>query len=138
MSGQHTPSLQFETPNTRVKRENASASAHSSASDEESTSSNPTRRRKPSSMSPTSNDPSSRPRESTRQRQKAKATSQRSAQGAGRGSTMMPGLMGQGEEITYTPTTHRISKAKKGKKVHACEYPGCKKVWRSSEPSLVL
>jgi hypothetical protein len=31
-------------------------------------------------------------------------------------------------EITYTPTTHRISKAKKGKKVHACEYPGCTKV----------
>lgn len=33
-------------------------------------------------------------------------------------------------EITYTPTTHRISKAKKGKKVHACEYPGCTKVGR--------
>ncbi|GAT26908.1 C2H2 finger domain protein [Aspergillus luchuensis] len=30
--------------------------------------------------------------------------------------------------ITYTPTTHRISKAKKGKRVHACEYPGCNKV----------
>ena len=32
-------------------------------------------------------------------------------------------------EITYTPTTHRISKAKKGKKVHVCEFPGCGKVW---------
>ena len=32
-------------------------------------------------------------------------------------------------EITYTPTTHRISKAKKGKKVHACEFPGCNKVF---------
>lgn len=32
------------------------------------------------------------------------------------------------QEITYTPTTRRISKAKKGKKVHACEYPGCSKV----------
>jgi len=31
------------------------------------------------------------------------------------------------EEITYTPTTNRISKAKKGKKVHVCEY-GCGKV----------
>lgn len=30
--------------------------------------------------------------------------------------------------ITYTPTTHRISKAKKGKRVHACEFPGCNKV----------
>ncbi|KAJ5172915.1 hypothetical protein N7492_005508 [Penicillium capsulatum] len=29
--------------------------------------------------------------------------------------------------ITYTPTTHRISKAKKGKRVHACEFPGCTK-----------
>ena len=32
-----------------------------------------------------------------------------------------------GVPITYTPTTHRISKAKKGKKVHVCEY-GCGKV----------
>ena len=42
----------------------------------------------------------------------------------------MPGgaLDPMGGEITYTPTTHRISKAKKGKKVHACEYPGCTKV----------
>jgi hypothetical protein len=30
--------------------------------------------------------------------------------------------------VTYTPTTHRISKAKKGKRVHACQYPGCGKV----------
>jgi hypothetical protein len=30
--------------------------------------------------------------------------------------------------LTYTPTTHRVSKAKKGKRVHACEYPGCNKV----------
>lgn len=31
-------------------------------------------------------------------------------------------------EVSYTPTTHRISKAKKGKKVHVCEFPGCNKV----------
>ena len=31
--------------------------------------------------------------------------------------------------VTYTPTTHRISKAKKGKRVHACEFHGCNKVW---------
>lgn len=30
--------------------------------------------------------------------------------------------------VTYTPTTRRISKAKKGKRVHACEFPGCDKV----------
>ncbi|KAF9894773.1 hypothetical protein FE257_004394 [Aspergillus nanangensis] len=35
--------------------------------------------------------------------------------------------------ITYTPTTHRISKAKKGKRVHACEYPGCDKVFTRAE-----
>jgi hypothetical protein len=30
--------------------------------------------------------------------------------------------------VTYTPTTHRISKAKKGKRVHACQHDGCDKV----------
>lgn len=33
--------------------------------------------------------------------------------------------------VTYTPTTRRISKAKKGKRVHACEFPGCNKVCAS-------
>ncbi|KAK4865147.1 hypothetical protein LT330_001770 [Penicillium expansum] len=35
--------------------------------------------------------------------------------------------------VTYTPTTHRISKAKKGKRVHACEYPTCGKVFTRAE-----
>ncbi|KAJ9379403.1 transcriptional regulator family: C2H2 zinc finger [Paecilomyces variotii] len=35
--------------------------------------------------------------------------------------------------ITYTPTTHRISKAKKGKRVHACGFPGCNKVFTRAE-----
>ncbi|KAJ5570513.1 Zinc finger C2H2 [Penicillium hispanicum] len=35
--------------------------------------------------------------------------------------------------VTYTPTTHRISKAKKGKRVHACEHPGCNKVFTRAE-----
>ncbi|KAJ5819826.1 Zinc finger C2H2 [Penicillium riverlandense] len=35
--------------------------------------------------------------------------------------------------ITYTPTTHRLSKAKKGKRVHVCEYTGCKKVFTRAE-----
>lgn len=30
--------------------------------------------------------------------------------------------------VAYTPTTHRVSKAKKGKKVHVCEHEGCGKV----------
>lgn len=32
------------------------------------------------------------------------------------------------DTITYTPATHRISKAKKGKRVHSCQFPGCPKV----------
>ena len=36
------------------------------------------------------------------------------------------------DAVTYTPTTRRVSKAKKGKRVHACEFPGCEKVWRFS------
>ena len=58
---------------------------------------------------------------------KAKSISYRGSNANSRGSVMtMPGMIGG--EITYTPTTHRISKAKKGKKVHACEFPGCTKV----------
>jgi hypothetical protein len=44
-------------------------------------------------------------------------------------NSSMPPVIGLGEEITYTPTTHRISKAKKGKKVHVCTSPGCGKVY---------
>ena len=39
-----------------------------------------------------------------------------------------PGNLGQVDEITYTPTIHRISKAKKDKKVFTCEFPECTKV----------
>ncbi|KAK2861218.1 hypothetical protein FQN49_004429 [Arthroderma sp. PD_2] len=35
--------------------------------------------------------------------------------------------------VTYTPATHRISKAKKGKRVHACQFPGCSKVFTRAE-----
>ncbi|RDW60404.1 uncharacterized protein DSM5745_10862 [Aspergillus mulundensis] len=48
----------------------------------------------------------------------------------------MPRTTGPAEiplPITYTPTTHRISKAKKGKRVHACEHPGCQKVFTRAE-----
>lgn len=66
---------------------------------------------------------------------KSKGMSYRGSNANARGSVMtMPGMIGG--EITYTPTTHRISKAKKGKKVHACEFPGCTKVrdlrWRGA------
>lgn len=35
--------------------------------------------------------------------------------------------------VTYTPTTGRVSKAKKGKRVHACEHPGCGKIFTRAE-----
>jgi hypothetical protein len=38
----------------------------------------------------------------------------------------------EGSAIRYTPTTHRVSKAKKGKKVHVCEF-GCGKVTHTHE-----
>ena len=40
----------------------------------------------------------------------------------------LPTVDENGNEITYTPITHRPSKAKKGKRVHQCEHPGCGKV----------
>ena len=40
----------------------------------------------------------------------------------------LPTVDENGNEITYTPVTHRPSKAKKGKRVHECEYAGCGKV----------
>ena len=40
----------------------------------------------------------------------------------------MPGLVSTDCEVTYTKKTGRISKAKKGKKVHRCEFPDCGKV----------
>ena len=48
--------------------------------------------------------------------------------GAGRGVMAGVGHSLSADEITYTPITHRISKAKKGKKVHSCTFPGCPKV----------
>ena len=63
-----------------------------------------------------------------------KPTSAGPRSGTNHGSIMqMSGTTSPAHEITYTPTTGRISKAKKGKKVHACEYPGCTKV-RHSRP----
>lgn len=42
-------------------------------------------------------------------------------------------LSESGPAVTYTPTTHRVSKAKKGKRVHVCEFPGCGKVFTRAE-----
>ncbi|MCJ1438141.1 hypothetical protein MMC27_007528 [Xylographa pallens] len=45
----------------------------------------------------------------------------------------LPAIVDPAGEITYTPTTHRISKAKKGKKVHVCEHPDCGKIFTRAE-----
>ena len=112
---------------------NAPSTGPSTASDDKVASSKTARRRRSSSQSPA--DAAGKSRESPKQRQKSKTMAYRAGSGSGsassRGSLVtMPGvaLDAMGGEITYTPTTHRISKAKKGKKVHACEYPGCTKV----------
>ena len=65
------------------------------------------------------------------QPQQEKGKKQRSSSNrnsSGRGALSAAPHFLPGEEITYTPTTHRISKAKKGKKVHSCTFPGCPKV----------
>ena len=130
MSEQSNRPLPFNPNRPRVKRELTSPSAPSSASGEVSTSSNPAQSRRASSRSPGNTVSSGKPREPTRPRQKPKTMPYRGQAGSSRGTGMIanPGLLNPAEEITYTPTTHRISKAKKGKKVHACEYPGCTKV----------
>ena len=105
-------------------------SAPSSTSDPQSSSTTSTRRRR-ASHSPTTMGATGASIEQDKPR-KAKAAPNRS--GAIRGSIMtMPHLL-PGEEITYTPTTHRISKAKKGKKVHGCTFPGCPKACGFDRP----
>ncbi len=133
MADQQLQSQLIEAAQATAIESNPPPTGLSTASDEKPTSAKPARRRRSSSQSPA--DASGRSKESPKQRQKSKTMPYRASSGTGtgpsRGSLMtMPGgaLDPMGGEITYTPTTHRISKAKKGKKVHACEYPGCTKV----------
>lgn len=133
MADRQLQSQLIEAAQSTAINSNAPPTGLSSPSDDIPTSSKQTRRRESSSKSPS--DASEKPRESPKQRQKTKTMPYRAGSGSGsvssRGSLMaMPRgqLDPMGNEITYTPTTHRISKAKKGKKVHACEYPGCTKV----------
>lgn len=138
MADQQLQSQLIEAAQSTAIKSSTPPTALSSASDEKQTSSKATPRRRSSSKSPA--DTSGKPRAGAKQRQKAKTmsygTGSGSASGSSRGSLMtMPGaaLDPMGGEITYTPTTHRISKAKKGKKVHACEYPGCTKIFTRAE-----
>ena len=47
---------------------------------------------------------------------------------SGSSAAATPSVNAPDSEITYTQKLHRISKAKKGKKVHACDYANCEKV----------
>ena len=133
MADRQLQSQLIEAAQSSAKISNAPSTGPSTASDDNVASSKTARRRRSSSQSPA--DAAGKSRESPKQRQKPKTMAYRAGSGSGsassRGSLVtMPGvaLDAMGGEITYTPTTHRISKAKKGKKVHACEYPGCTKV----------
>lgn len=133
MADRQLQSQLIEAAQSSAAISNALSTGPSTASDERVASSKTARRRRSSSQSPA--DAAGKSRESPKQRPKTKTMAYRAGSGSGPASSKgslvtMPGvaLDAMGGEITYTPTTHRISKAKKGKKVHACEYPGCTKV----------
>ncbi|KAL8746054.1 MAG: hypothetical protein Q9190_001892, partial [Brigantiaea leucoxantha] len=115
----------------RTRQASATSSGQSSASDNNPTSSHP-RRRRVSPTSRTSQASSGNTSEHNR-RKASKQASSGARESLSRGLLNMSGPVDPAGEITYTPTTHRISKAKKGKKVHTCEFPGCGKVFTRAE-----
>ena len=134
MADESTPHTSLQVPQPRVRRSSATSSAYSSNAEGDSTSSNPSRRPQPFT---TSSNVSSHPVASSdrfRRRQSTKLTSSGPREALSHGTTSaMPSMTAAAGEVTYTPTTHRISKAKKGKKVHACEHPGCTKIFTRAE-----
>ena len=131
MADETTPHISLKVPPSRTRRQSATSSVHFSRVVDNSTSSNPSQRR----QSPSTSDVSSHVGVSSDRlgrRKSTKSTAPASREGFPQGTTTaMPGMAASAGDITYTPTTHRISKAKKGKKVHACEHPGCTKVQAS-------
>ncbi|KAL8653690.1 MAG: hypothetical protein Q9226_003741 [Calogaya cf. arnoldii] len=127
---QHHP---FELSHTRTRQASISSSDQSSPTEDKSTTLHPRRRRASSSSGlPQPSvafhpEPSSRRRGSKQPSLGARDKTSRGHLGTMSGSSDLAG------EVTYTPTTHRISKAKKGKKVHVCEYVGCGKVFTRAE-----
>ena len=134
MADESTPHISLQVPQPRIRRSSATSSAHSSSAEDDSTSSNPARRPQSST---TANHVSSHLGASSdriSRRRSTKSTSSGSRGVLPHGTTTaMASTTAPAGEITYTPTTHRISKAKKGKKVHACEHPGCTKIFTRAE-----
>ncbi|KAL8633668.1 hypothetical protein Q9189_000616 [Teloschistes chrysophthalmus] len=129
-SSQHRP---FDLPGPRSRQASVSSSDHSiTTTDNKSTSSHPRQPRASpnlgahrSSAGLTGEQPRRRA-----SKQSSLGARDRSSRGS---STTMTGPSDPAGDVTYTPTTHRISKAKKGKKVHVCEHPGCGKVFTRAE-----
>ncbi|KAI4184342.1 MAG: hypothetical protein L6R41_004817 [Letrouitia leprolyta] len=122
----------FELSHTRTRQTSTSSSDQSSAPEDKSTSSNH-RHQRPSPALGVQQPSSTLTREPSRRRgTKQAAAGAREKTSKGSSTNMTAPLDPQGE-VTYTPTTHRISKAKKGKKVHVCEHPGCNKVFTRAE-----
>lgn len=130
---QHIPWL-VSQPRNRQTSTNSSSTASVPSLAIEAKTTTSTKPLSPSRPSPLSKTTPTSPTEKPRGvvKRTSKTASLGSRDGLSRPSTgTMNDLAG---EVTYTPTTHRISKAKKGKKVHACEYPGCPKVRLSPKP----
>ncbi|KAI4094802.1 MAG: hypothetical protein LQ344_002048 [Seirophora lacunosa] len=128
-SHQHHP---FGQSHTRTRQASSSSSDQSSAPDDKSTLSIP-RRRRPSPAQDKDQPPAAVASEPSRRRE-TKQTSSGPREKPSKGSSVnMTAPLDLPGEISYTPTTHRISKAKKGKKVHVCEFAGCNKVFTRAE-----
>ena len=115
-----------------VRQPNTVSSAPSSYPPPNSISSRPFQRRQSSFSANPSPSTVEKSKSAGRRRSTSKVVPMSSREGSSRASVGI--LNDPASEITYTPTTHRISKAKKGKKVHACEYPGCTKVGITRNP----
>ncbi|KAL8693585.1 MAG: hypothetical protein Q9218_001627 [Villophora microphyllina] len=121
----------FDLSHTRSRRASTSSSDHSITTDDKSTSSHPNQPRASPNLGAHRSAPGIASGHSRRRGSKQTSLGPRDKSLRG-SSTTMTGPDPSGD-VTYTPTTHRVSKAKKGKKVHSCEYPGCGKVFTRAE-----
>ncbi len=119
----------------KARQDSTTPSVHSTTTDDKQSS--PRERRRHSSRAARPGTQSTAAQRSTlRRRSSSRSESFGPHAGSSRDNTAtMQRSLGpaDAEQISYTPTTHRVSKAKKGKRVHACDNPGCEKV-RSLSP----
>lgn len=121
------PTRNIPLQQRRQTKNSSSSSSRSSSADHQP---GPSRKSQTQSTLGAALDPTSPSKGKAPQRSSSsKSTSMDPYSGSSRSNSrgQQAAVIDPAEEITYTPTTHRISKAKKGKKVHVCEY-GCGKV----------